>query len=95
MRHEPVLLSKSVEILLVAGPGLYIDATLGAGGHAEALLAADPGVKLLGIDRDPEALALANERLSAFGDRVFFCGATSRISQASAPSARQTAPGGF
>jgi 16S rRNA (cytosine1402-N4)-methyltransferase len=50
--------------------GFFVDATLGAGGHAERLLERGPGVRLLGIDRDPDALELARERLARFGDRV-------------------------
>lgn len=49
--------------------GFFVDATLGAGGHAEALLERGPGIRLLGIDRDPDALALARERLARFGGR--------------------------
>jgi 16S rRNA C1402 N4-methylase RsmH len=77
MGHEPVLREESVALLRRGGPGLYVDATLGAGGHAAALLTAVPEASLLGIDRDPEALALARARLAAFGDRVFFCTPTS------------------
>lgn len=47
-----------------------MDATLGAGGHAEALLSRGPAIRLLGVDRDPEAVALARRRLSAFADRT-------------------------
>jgi 16S rRNA (cytosine1402-N4)-methyltransferase len=69
--HVPVLLRETVEVLSPR-PGLFVDATAGAGGHAEALLDADPGVRVLAIDRDPEALDLARERLARFGGRVAF-----------------------
>jgi 16S rRNA (cytosine1402-N4)-methyltransferase len=52
--------------------GFFVDATLGAGGHAQALLEHGPELRLLGIDRDPDALALARRRLSPFGARVEF-----------------------
>ncbi len=68
-RHEPVLLAE-VLAFLANGPGLYLDATLGDGGHAEALLGREPGARLLGNDRDPAALAFAGERLRHLGDRV-------------------------
>jgi 16S rRNA (cytosine1402-N4)-methyltransferase len=50
--------------------GFFVDATVGAGGHAERLLERGTRVRLLGIDRDPDALELARERLARFGDRV-------------------------
>jgi 16S rRNA (cytosine1402-N4)-methyltransferase len=73
MKHEPVLLSQILEYLVPARPdSVFVDATVGLGGHAEALLERHPGMRLLGIDRDPEALARSKERLSRFGDRVTF-----------------------
>jgi 16S rRNA (cytosine1402-N4)-methyltransferase len=72
--HVPVLLEEAVGYL-VPEPGrmegTVVDATLGAGGHAERLLdAMGPDGRLLGIDRDADALELARERLARFGDRV-------------------------
>ncbi len=62
--HAPVLWKKVVEMLVTDPAGIYIDATLGGGGHAQALLdALAPGGRVLGIDRDPEALSEARERL--------------------------------
>jgi len=69
-RHVPVLLETSVELLAPAlqEPGaIHIDATLGMGGHAAAVLLAAPQAHLVGIDRDPQALALARERLDREG----------------------------
>jgi 16S rRNA (cytosine1402-N4)-methyltransferase len=72
-QHVPVLLREVVEALAVRPGGRYVDCTLGAGGHAEAILeAASPDGELLGIDLDPEALAAARQRLAAFGERVTF-----------------------
>jgi 16S rRNA (cytosine1402-N4)-methyltransferase len=59
-----------VELLAPERGGFFVDATVGAGGHARALLEAGPGIRLLGLDRDPDALALARGRLADFGDRV-------------------------
>ncbi len=68
--HVPVLLDRVVELLSAVPDGRYVDATLGGGGHAEAVLAAHPGLHLLGIDRDDAALSAASVRLARFGDRV-------------------------
>jgi len=68
--HVPVLLREALEFLDVRPDGTYIDATLGGGGHAEAILQRLQTGKLLGIDRDPAALAAARERLQGFGERL-------------------------
>jgi 16S rRNA (cytosine1402-N4)-methyltransferase len=65
-----VLTGSVVELLAPAAPGLVIDATVGLGGHAEALLRAEPGFRLVGLDRDPAALDRAGERLRGYSDRV-------------------------
>ncbi len=71
MKHEPVLLNEILEFLSPSPPnGTLVDATVGLGGHSEALLERHPEVRLIGIDRDPEALERSRERLSRFGDRV-------------------------
>ena len=65
--HEPVMTAEVVEFL--GGRRTVVDMTVGSGGHAAALLEAGVS-RLVGVDRDPEALALAGGRLSAFGERV-------------------------
>jgi len=68
--HVPVLLQEVVELLAPERGGFYVDATVGAGGHAEAILERGPTARLLGLDRDAEALDAARRRLARFGDRV-------------------------
>ena len=67
--HEPVLTAEAIALLAPERGGLFVDCTVGLGGHAEALLGAGAS-KVLGLDRDREALRIAAERLAAFGDRV-------------------------
>ena len=71
-RHTPVMLDRCLELLApaLAEPGaVMVDSTLGMGGHTEAVLERLPGVRVIGLDRDPQALALAGRRLERFGDR--------------------------
>ena len=76
--HVPVLLDRCVELLRPAltrrgsdGEGaVLVDATLGAGGHTERFLADLPGLRVIGLDRDPDALWIAGDRLAPFGDRA-------------------------
>ena len=71
--HDPVMLDRVVELLLppLVPPGaVYVDCTVGLGGHARAILTAAPSARLIGIDRDPDALDVARERLASFAERV-------------------------
>ena len=71
--HTPVLLDRCVELLApaLAEPGaILVDATLGMGGHAEALLERFGEIRLIGLDRDTDALRIAGERLARFNDRI-------------------------
>ncbi|HYN20645.1 MAG TPA: 16S rRNA (cytosine(1402)-N(4))-methyltransferase RsmH [Thermoanaerobaculia bacterium] len=70
--HLPVLVGETLALLESRRGGLFVDATLGLGGHAEALLLASPEVRLVGIDRDEQAIERAARRLAPFGDRVRF-----------------------
>lgn len=68
--HRPVLLQETLELLRPAAGATIVDATLGPGGHAESLLARiGPGGRVIGIDRDPAAIAFAQNRLARFGER--------------------------
>lgn len=68
--HIPVLLDETLELLAPARGGIFVDGTLGGGGHAEAVLSRLPETgRLIGIDRDWEAVRAAGDRLSSYGDR--------------------------
>jgi 16S rRNA (cytosine1402-N4)-methyltransferase len=70
--HQPVMLERCIELLspaLTGKPAVLVDGTLGLGGHAEALLKTHPQLTVVGIDRDPRALELAQTRLTEFSDR--------------------------
>jgi 16S rRNA (cytosine1402-N4)-methyltransferase len=69
--HLPVMVDRCVELLRPRPDGVYLDATLGLGGHTERLLQASaPSGRVIGVDRDPAALALARERLAWAGERL-------------------------
>jgi 16S rRNA (cytosine1402-N4)-methyltransferase len=71
--HTPVMLARTIELLepaITPESAVLVDATLGMGGHSAALLERFPGLHVVGLDRDPEALAVARERLAGFADRV-------------------------
>jgi 16S rRNA (cytosine1402-N4)-methyltransferase len=69
--HTPVLLQETISYLLTARNGIYVDGTLGGGGHAAALLELlDHSGRLIGIDYDDDATAVASKRLAHFGTRV-------------------------
>src|SRR5688572_20172229 len=68
-RHEAVLPVEVVAFLIPSRGGLFVDCTTGLGGHSALLLEAGAD-RLLGLDRDADALRIAAERLSSFGDRV-------------------------
>ena len=70
--HQPVLLDETLDLLNAGSGGLFVDATLGLGGHAEAILGSSKYSVVIGIDQDEEALSSAKQRLSKFGSRISF-----------------------
>jgi 16S rRNA (cytosine1402-N4)-methyltransferase len=67
--HRPVLLRETIEFLVPERGGLFVDCTVGLGGHSEAILEASTATRVIGIDRDLNALERARERLARFGTR--------------------------
>ena len=68
--HTPVMLEEVLEWLQIKADGTYIDATLGAGGHSEAIAERISSGRLISLDRDAQALQIAQERLKRFGSKV-------------------------
>ena len=68
--HDPVMVREITELCAGVPHGIVLDATLGGAGHTTAILDAHPGLSVLGLDRDPAALAASRERLAPYGDRV-------------------------
>jgi 16S rRNA (cytosine1402-N4)-methyltransferase len=67
--HRPVLLGETIEFLAPQRGGLFVDCTLGLGGHSEAILESSEATRVIGLDLDPEALHYASKRLAKFGSR--------------------------
>src|SRR5713101_4073955 len=67
--HRPVLLRETIRFLTVERGGLFVDGTVGLGGHSEAILEASSETRVIGIDLDAESLHLAKQRLARFGAR--------------------------
>ncbi len=68
--HEPVMVDEVVALLAPVPPGIVVDATVGGGGHAKAILIAHPHLRVLGLDRDPDAVEAARRTLRSFGSRA-------------------------
>jgi 16S rRNA (cytosine1402-N4)-methyltransferase len=71
-RHLPVLLNESVKALHAERGGVFVDATLGGGGHTEKILEANPKNIVIGIDRDAQAIERTKKRLAKYGERVIY-----------------------
>lgn len=76
--HRPVLLEETLETLALQPGGVYVDCTVGFGGHSEALLRADSTLQLIALDQDPQALRYAEKRLASFRSRARFVPANFR-----------------
>src|SRR5437016_424255 len=70
VEHLPVLTGEVIDGLDVLRGGIYVDCTLGLGGHTQAILAASSGARIIGIDRDSEAIEIAGKRLSGEASRI-------------------------
>jgi 16S rRNA (cytosine1402-N4)-methyltransferase len=67
--HRPVLLEETLKLLAPERGGLFVDCTVGLGGHSEAILQSSPDTRVIGMDLDSAALAYSRQRLAPFGDR--------------------------
>lgn len=79
--HKPVLLREAVEALAICPEGIYIDGTMGGGGHSEAILKNLTTGKLLSIDQDPDAVRAAGERLKKYPNSIIVRGNFSRMAE--------------
>ncbi|MFH1074080.1 MAG: 16S rRNA (cytosine(1402)-N(4))-methyltransferase RsmH [Candidatus Firestonebacteria bacterium] len=72
MKHVSVLLAETIEFLKVRPGGIYLDATLGGGGHTKRILETEKNCRVIALDRDPKAIEIAKENLKEFEGRVSF-----------------------
>ncbi len=72
-QHQPVMVNQVINGLKLRPTGVYVDCTLGGGGHSLAILQAQPDCQLIGIDQDPQALEAAKLELALYADRVTYC----------------------
>src|SRR5258708_7399161 len=93
--HMPVLLQTVLDGLALKSDGLYIDGTVGAGGHASAILDAAADSRLLGLDLDPRSLDIARNTLARFGDRVILIHGNYSTMESVAPANGFRAVGGI
>jgi len=93
--HRPVLLAETMNLLAPERGGLFVDCTLGLGGHTEAILEASPKTRVIGIDLDGEALELALKRLSRFAERFIGVNANFRDSAKVLADLDEVAPVGI
>jgi len=68
--HKPVMLNECIDALNIKDNSIIVDATMGGGGHSEAILESNPNVKLYTFDQDPDAIEFASKRLRKYGNRV-------------------------
>ncbi|HKO97719.1 MAG TPA: 16S rRNA (cytosine(1402)-N(4))-methyltransferase RsmH [Pyrinomonadaceae bacterium] len=92
--HRPVLLRETIELLAPERDGLFVDCTVGLGGHAEAILESSSDNRVIGIDRDQQALNLASERLAKFGSRIRLVHANYRTLESILQSLDEEPPAG-
>jgi 16S rRNA (cytosine1402-N4)-methyltransferase len=93
--HRPVLLEETLKFLAPERGGLFVDCTVGYGGHSEAILKSSQNTRILGIDLDPAALAYTTERLAPFGDRFRVFQANFRAINAVLQQANEREPNGI
>jgi 16S rRNA (cytosine1402-N4)-methyltransferase len=93
--HRPVLLEETLKFLAPERGGLFVDCTVGYGGHSEAILKSSQNTRVLGIDLDPAALAYTTKRLAPFGDRFRVFQANFRAINAVLQQANEREPNGI